>query len=297
LNLNKVNYITVPVGSQEETGSSDVYSYPQVWSPRIGISHRVTPNWWVFASAGHGFSVPSSEEALFPDGTINRNLKPEEGINVDAGVRMKGFGNRLELELTAYRIWVKNLLMTKRDAEDVFYGENAGRTVHQGIESHLKFVLLKPSVRGGSVQASLTYTLMDNRFVSFSDNDRVYNGNKLPGLPTGTLHARLSGQFGRSFSLQFLYHHINRLQMNDANTMSYPGYGRADVLAAYTFNRGALNGLEVKASVQNLFNTHYASMILVNAPSFGGASPRYYYPGTPLNFNVGIRYALPLNSK
>jgi iron complex outermembrane receptor protein len=296
-NLNKVNYTTRPVGTQTDEGSGNDYVYPLVWSPRIGVSHNVTLNWWFFASAGHGFSVPSSEEALFPDGSINRNLKPEEGFNVDAGIRGKTFGGRMELELTAYRIWVKNLLMTKRDAEEVFYGENAGRTVHQGIESNLKIDVLKPSARGSRLQVSLAHTWMDNRFVRFSDNDRAFDGNKLPGLPSSTLHARLNGQVGRSLSLQLLYHHINRLQMNDANTLSYPGYGRVDALAAYTFIKGALNGLALKASVQNLFNTHYASMILVNAPSFGGASPRYYYPGAPLNFNVGIRYALPITPK
>ncbi|MCF8359782.1 MAG: TonB-dependent receptor [Prolixibacteraceae bacterium] len=41
---------------------------------------------------------------------------------------------------------------------------------------------------------------------------------------------------------------------------------------------------EFKAGINNVLNQHYASMILVNAPSYGGSAPRYYYPGMPRNF-------------
>ena len=43
--------------------------------------------------------------------------------------------------------------------------------------------------------------------------------------------------------------------------------------------------------IRNLFDAHYASMILINAPSFGGQPPRYYYPGTPRYFYLGLRFA------
>ncbi len=31
----------------------------------------------------------------------------------------------------------------------------------------------------------------------------------------------------------------------------------------------------------NIFNIHYASMVLINASSFGNNKPRYYYPALP----------------
>jgi iron complex outermembrane receptor protein len=59
----------------------------------------------------------------------------------------------------------------------------------------------------------------------------------------------------------------------------------------YQGNKGAFT-MELKAGVQNIFDVHYASMLAVNAPSFGGRAPRYYYPGNPRNFYVTLVFAL-----
>ena len=52
---------------------------------------------------------------------------------------------------------------------------------------------------------------------------------------------------------------------------------------------------DIYTGVNNLFNEKYASMLLINASSFGSNSPRYYYPGEPINFYSGIRLIYNLN--
>ena len=47
-------------------------------------------------------------------------------------------------------------------------------------------------------------------------------------------------------------------------------------------------GLKIYAGINNLTNTHYASMLVVNARGFGGTEPRYYYPGLPRHGYGGI---------
>ena len=44
--------------------------------------------------------------------------------------------------------------------------------------------------------------------------------------------------------------------------------------------------LEVSAGLNNILDERYASMLLINAGSFGGRAPRYYYPGLPRNWYV-----------
>jgi iron complex outermembrane receptor protein len=44
----------------------------------------------------------------------------------------------------------------------------------------------------------------------------------------------------------------------------------------------------VALGINNVFNQSHASMILINAPSFGGTPPRYYYPGMPRNFYLTL---------
>jgi iron complex outermembrane recepter protein len=44
------------------------------------------------------------------------------------------------------------------------------------------------------------------------------------------------------------------------------------------------------AGVNNLANTTYASMLVVNALGFGNSEPRYYYPGLPGHIYMGIEF-------
>lgn len=291
INLHHVRFSSQT--SVEETGLSTTTRYPHLWvvSPRLGLSHQVAPLTWLFASAGHGFSVPSSEEALLPDGTINKNLKPEEGLHLETGIRRSLFNHRLTLEVAAYRIWVKNLLITRRDVEDQFYGINAGQTIHQGLESRAVLNVIPPHhLSKQQLTLSLSHTLMDNYFVNFYQNEEQLKGRQLPGLPSSQLVAQINYQtsFGLSGSLQFS--HINPQYLDDQNTLKYPGHELLDWTLAYGPKQGWLKHLQFKGGVQNLLNARYASMIVVNAPSFGSAPPRYYYPGTPRNFYLGVSY-------
>ena len=49
---------------------------------------------------------------------------------------------------------------------------------------------------------------------------------------------------------------------------------------------------QIKANLfyglNNIFDEKYASQILINANSFNGSVPRYYYPGNPINYYAGF---------
>jgi iron complex outermembrane receptor protein len=46
--------------------------------------------------------------------------------------------------------------------------------------------------------------------------------------------------------------------------------------------------LSVFFGLDNIFDEVYASQILINASSFGGSEPRYFYPGNPINYYTGL---------
>lgn len=285
LNIHRLYYRTKDI--ETPGGAKQKHHYPLVLSPRLGVNQRVAEGIYLFASAGHGFSAPSPEEALLPDGSINRDLKPEEGINLEGGVRGQLFSGRLELEFTGYQIRISNLLMTRRDAEDVFYGENAGRTLHSGLESRVKYDF---STAGDEKEYSVTivHTLMDNRFRHFIRDEVDYRDNQLPGLPGSSLSIMLNTSFSNNLSVHATLRHISSQFLDDANTLTYSGHELADLSAIYRPKSAALRGLRIAGGIQNLFNRHHASMVLVNAPSFGTTPPRYYYPGTPRRFFLSL---------
>jgi iron complex outermembrane recepter protein len=67
------------------------------------------------------------------------------------------------------------------------------------------------------------------------------------------------------------------------------GWKTMDTGLSYETSLARKLHLQTQLSVNNLFDEHYASMILINAPSFAGRDPRYYYPALPRNLALSVR--------
>ncbi len=264
---------------QEVSGS---YQYNPVLSPRIGITGEITPEITFYSSAGHGFSPPSVEETLLPEGNINPDLKPEEGWNYDLGVRGNLLNNRLNFDITGYFVALKNLLVTKRESEEIFYGINAGQTSHYGIESMLKLELLSQPLPW-SAALNLNHTWMKNQFDTFDDDNNDYSGNQLPGIPDQHLRSDLNLGYRDKTFLRVTWKYSGQIFLNDANSKKYNGHHLFDVSLSQQIKTGTGTSASIQGGINNLFDQHYSGMVLVNAPSFGNALPRYYYPGAPIN--------------
>ena len=289
LNLNLLAYDLETNFRTDSTDQSGAYQYNPVISPRVGINVAHTKNIRTYLSVGHGFSAPSLEETLMPEGNINTSLKPETGWNFELGNRGILLKRRLNYDLTFYTVYLKNLLVTERLAEDVFTGTNAGKALNSGIEALLKAELY-PEVKSPQWNSAITlsYTLSRNVFLDFIDDEVDYSGKKLPGIPQQELNTNLSTKWkGIEFRLNHRY--TGDQWMTDANDMKYQGYslinlhlGWNHAMEQVPYTVGLYGG------IRNVLDTHYAGMILINAPSFGGP-PRYYYPGSPRQFYFGVR--------
>jgi iron complex outermembrane receptor protein len=292
LNLNLLSYSLTTryrIDSTEQTGS---YRYDPVWSPRIGISLRHGKRIWTYASAGHGFSAPSLEETLLPEGLVNTSLRPESGWNLDVGNRGSLLEGRMSYDLSLYSIFLDDLLVTERVAEDIFTGVNAGSAWNRGLELMLEGRLIPDDDTSPyNAELGLSYHLSRNTFTDFVDEGVDYSGKELPGIPRQILRARISAQI-RGLSLEFQHVYTGRQWMDDGNEDMYGGYHLDHLQLSWT-RRVATSPFHMMlyGGIRNLFDTPYASMILINAPSFGGQPPRYYYPGTPRYFYMGLRFA------
>jgi iron complex outermembrane receptor protein len=269
----------------DQSGKRD---FPLIFSPRIGLNYAVSDQIALYSSVGHGFSMPSPEETLLPAGDINPDIKPEQGMQYETGARFNLFDKVVEAEVTLYWIELNNLLVTKRITEDIFTGMNAGKTRHQGLELLLRNRIFDLSTFPGTLKSTLSYTFSQNRFVDFADDGNIYNGNDLPGIPDQ--YAQLQLSWNPIDKLEVLTHlqYTGNQFINDANTLKYEGYFLVSIKAATQFQIKKAGVFNVYAGVNNLTNTHYASMLLVNALGFGNNEPRYYYPGLPRHFYAGV---------
>lgn len=263
-------------------------TFPLMASPRIGFNYDFGENLVVYASVGHGFSMPSPEETLLPEGDVNPDIKPEQGMQYEVGSRLSFFNQAFEVDAGLYWIELHDLLLTKRISEDIFTGMNAGRTRHQGLEILLRNRLFDYSHFPGRLHSTLSYALLRNRFIDFTDDGNSRDGKTLPGIPEQTLQLQFAWNPSGSVELSTALHYSGDQYLDDANSLKYGGYFLINLKASVQLPLRKTAGLSFYAGINNLTNSHYASMLVVNAIGFGNNEARYYYPGLPRNMYAGI---------
>lgn len=293
-NTNRINYRDI-----QQIGGIDrsaIYNYGLILSPRLSANYRLGNYHAVFATVSHGFSPPSLSETLTPEGFVNLDILPEKSWSYEAGFRGGIFGNKLFYDLGIYRMQVKDLLVAERVGPDAWVGKNAGRSLHQGVEAELSGKLFQNtasaeiwhSLREISWRASYSYN--HYRFADYVDREMDYSGKSIPGVPEQMLNAGIGVSLAGGLYAHANFVLVGIMPMNDLNTRFTNGYLILDTRIGYKKDVGKWS-LDAFGSVNNLTNQHYASMVLVNAPSFGNNLPRYYYPGLPVNYSFGLRLA------
>lgn len=293
INLNRTCY-TIEDLYSDSLNLSGEFAFKSIWSPFLGLNYQLFNFMYIYSSLSHGFSIPTVEETLLPDGLINPELKPETGINADFGARFTPFNSKLFIDINFYLIGVKNLLVTKRISEEIFMGQNAGSSLHQGIEISSHFLINENYTKKmPSIYIRGTINLTKNKFQHFVDDSMDYSGNFLPGIPENiyTLSTAIKTRNGLYLNTQFRY--LSSQFLNDANTEKSDSFFLFNLRTG--LNKNLNNSdfrLNIYLGIDNILDERYASMILINAPQFGNNSPRYYYPGIPRNIFIGINLNL-----
>ena len=286
LALNTTKYTLEDIFKESGNQSEQGYTFGNIWSPRIGISYQLSPGKNIFGSISKGFSTPLVAETLTPEGQINTDLKPEVGINYELGFKAHWLESKLYTELVFYSTQINNLLVARRTAEDQFVGINAGQSSHRGIEFTLNYEVLKTSrLEIGTYFAA---SLNDFIFKDFVDNGIDYSRNQLTGVPNQQWNAGIDLKTANGFTVNTSFMSIGKIPMNDSNIKYSAAYVLLDIKAAYSFTILRFLKAELSSGINNLLDQKYAASILPNAIGFGKAAPRYYYPGSPINFYGGI---------
>lgn len=281
-NLTRFYYTDKFIENGDLSGNQN---YQPTISPRLGATVIMNKYLSVFGNVSHGFSTPTFEETLLPAGEINTEIKPETGWNAEIGFRSQ-LSDRIQFSASYYRIYIKNLLVARRTGEDVYVGVNAGKSLHPGLETEFRWNVTNP-VKFPRLMVSGNATFANYHFSDFTDENIDYSGNDLPGTSKTTWFAFASFDPVKNIGINLWYRYTGEMAVNDANTDYSDAFGITNLEAKYS---GKLNRvkLEFKSGVQNIFDIHYASMLVTNAPSVGGNLPRYYYPGNPRNYFVSV---------
>jgi iron complex outermembrane receptor protein len=286
LNLNKTNYDFRDLFNQGAENASAERDFDAILLPNLGLNYLLK-NGKIYANISRGFSNPSLEETLTPDGIINPDIAQETGTNYELGSEWSLMDKKLSANITLYRMNVKNLLVAQRVGEDQYIGRNAGKTRHQGLELDLQY--------RGKLSQSLTfspylsYTMNDHSFVDFVDGNNDYSGNPLTGVPKHRLSSGIDFRHSNGLLLHLNHQFVDEIPLTDANTISSDSFNVFNAKLGFRTSLSPNISMGLNAGINNLFDANYAQSVLINAVGFGGAQPRYYYPGNDRNYFGGLQ--------
>jgi iron complex outermembrane receptor protein len=282
LNINKTKYDFRDMFNTGTENTSGKRSFDVIFSPSLNLNYTFYPKQSIYLNVSRGYSNPNLEETLTPEGVINPDIAQETGTNYELGSQLSLDNNNLKVEVALYRMAIKNLLVAQRVGEDEFIGKNAGSTKHQGIELDVNYKLtLSPKFQ---ITPFMSYSYSNHKFVEFIDGDDDFSGNPLTGVPKHRLNSGLQMQWRNGLYWNTTYQYVGEIPLTDANTLSSKSYNLLNTRMGYKKQLSHTITIGLDFGINNLTDTHYAQSVLINASSFGGRAPRYFYPGNDRNF-------------
>ncbi len=293
LNINSTHYNFKDLFNTGIDNKSAERNFSTIFLPSLDINYDIASGKRVYANISRGFSNPSLEETLTPGGVINPDIKQETGTNYEVGSFMGFLNDRLTIEVALYHMDIKNLLVAQRVGEDQFIGKNAGSTKHQGLDLDANYRISVTT--NFQISPFLSYSLSDDRFVKFVDGDADYSGNPLTGVPKHRLNFGMQLQWANGIYWNSTFQYVDRTPLTDATSLYSEAFTLINTRMGYKKElfKGFVAGFDF--GINNMGDTKYAQSVLINAVGFGGAEPRYFYPGNGRNYYGSLRFGYTLN--
>jgi iron complex outermembrane recepter protein len=244
-------------------------------SPKVGATYNPAREFGVFAGYSRGFRAPS-EGHLFRQGTAvsSVDLRPVVAESREAGVRGEVAG-RFSYDVSAYHMRVRDDILTYTRADNLRESQNAGETLHRGVEFAAGARLL-PAVR-----LDAAYTLARHTYTHWTPSSTVdFSGNAMETAPETLANVRLT--YGRPAggraSAEWV--RMGSFWMDPANTHRYPGHGLLNLSGTLPVH----GGLDLVMRLNNVLDTRYAERA-----SFDVFQGEQFSPGMPRTIYAGVR--------
>ena len=252
--------------------------------PVASLRYQATPDLALYGSIGRGFETPTLNELSYRSGGasgLNFALRPSVNDSIELGAKARLAGGLLTAALFQTR--TRDEIATDTNVGGRATFQNAGRTRRSGFE------LGWQHETSNHWRTQLAYTWLDatyrDAFCSPSPcaaANTVAGGNRIPGIARQSLFASLGWVPPEGWRAGVEMRALGRIQANDVNTASAPGYAVAALYAGYLkkWERWEFNAF---ARVDNLFDRRYVGSVIVNE-----GNARYYEPAPGRNWTVGL---------
>ncbi|MBQ9653428.1 MAG: TonB-dependent receptor [Bacteroidales bacterium] len=204
-------------------------------------------------------------------GAGNTEYQPEEAWNFEIGGSYRSGGFRASASVFRIEAINQQLTVFPPGKSTGRMMTNAGRSRSIGIETEAGY-------HSGDIDLQASWSWNDARFMSYSDGNADYSGNRIPYSPAHTLFAAAGYKFSKA-SLGLHLRGTGPIAWNEANTLSEPFYFTLGARAA--FNMGTRTTLYLRG--ENLTGTRYRAFY------FKSMGNEFFQAGKPRTLILGIQ--------
>jgi iron complex outermembrane recepter protein len=273
----------------------------QALSGSVGVAVTPSDAVTVYGNVGTSFETPTTTELTNrPNaaGGFNPSLEPQKATNYEVGLRGDWHG-RLSYSLALFQANVRDQLIPFPDTLQRVYFQNAGRSIHRGVEVGVDLTV------AAGLNLVGAYTFADYRYDEFriiSVNNTVpppdttihdLHDRALPGIPKHWLHVTLQARpaWARNLWAEIEETHSSSFFVDDTLSMRTSPWWTTNVRLGWDGNVGSVR-FHPFVGFNNVFNRQYVSSVAINAQPIRVGSNfvpgRYYEPAPGRNMYIGF---------
>lgn len=253
--------------------------------PRIAASYVINNLVSFRGIVSRGYSPPTLQEIRSSDNTVNTSLQAESGWNYELGLRFHDKSSRVYWDLSAFYYELQQTIVKRENNLGQDYFVNAGTTFQPGLESLIRFDIIKQRnegfIRGLQLSNAFTFSLF--KFGNYVVGESDFSEKELTGVP------RYVSVTGLTFNLPFRiyifaqHNYTARIPLNDLNSENAKEYNLIQVKAGWRFYGTKKFVFDLSAGVDNLLDQKYSLGNDLNA-----VGNRYYNAAAPRNYFVRL---------
>jgi Fe(3+) dicitrate transport protein len=265
----------------------------------LGAAFSTTSTTEVYANYSQAYR-PVLFSDLTPSATtdiIDPQLKDAHGYNLDLGYRGR-LAEHLNFDVGGFVLDYRDRIGTL-DLNGSVFRTNVGNSLSKGVETYVEadpLRMLHPGSKWGSIRVFAAVALINAHYTRWNnpaivdDPARSINGKRVENAPERIERYGITYQLER-FSTTLQFNRVGDVFSDAANTEAsnatgtigrISGYQVLDISATCSFR----NGMEVKAGVNNLADTSYATRRAGGYPGPGLLPAN----GRTIQVTVGARF-------